>query len=222
VNGHGRPSGADLRLLAEVGVASAVGGLMAVSALWWDARLITPVVILGLAVTVVVFCVMVVKTLRPDPPAQPPPPLREQPSGAHAAYAQPPISGRQYPRPPAAVPPVEATRSWYDDAARDAAAQRSAAASVVGTAAQVPPEPEGNGAVPRIEEYRVPGGTSAVRRVVQCPQCAGFDLDVRREPDGLAFECRSCRQDWRWAPGTPWPPTIARPVAGRTPRTGSV
>jgi hypothetical protein len=220
VSRYGHGGGAELLLLIKVAAASAVGGLMAVLALWYDDRLIQPVVVLAVAFAVVVFCVMVVNTLRPDPARTPP--ARKQPGGARIAYPQPLISGHQYPPPAAAPPPVEPVHTWFDDAARDAAAQQSAVPATVGTAAQVPPEPEGNGLAPRIEEHRIPGSTSAVRRVVQCPRCAGFDLDVREEPGAFTFGCRSCRHVWRWTPDTPWPPTIARPTLGNSHRNGSV
>jgi hypothetical protein len=221
VSRDGRRSGAELLLLMETAATSAVGGLLAVLALWYDDRLIQPVVVLAVAFAVVVFCVMAVNTLRPDPPARTPP-ARKQPGGARIAYPQPLISGHQYPPHVAGPPPVEPVHTWFDDAARDAAAQQGAVPAMVGTAAQVPPEPEGPGLASHIEEHRIPGSTSAVRRVVQCPRCAGFDLDVREEPGAFTFGCQSCRHVWRWTPDTPWPPTIARPALGNSHRNGSV
>jgi hypothetical protein len=52
---------------------------------------------------------------------------------------------------------------------------------------------------------------AATTRVVQCPRCGDFAVDVRHEAPGFAFGCRRCEHAWRWAPGTPWPVTVVRP-----------
>jgi hypothetical protein len=223
VSRDGHRSGAELLLLIKVAAASTVGGLMAMLVLWYDDRLALLAVVLVVALAAVLFCVMVVNTFRPEPLARARP-VREQPGCAPAAYPPQLMTGPQHPPSPIAAPPppFEPVHNWFDDAARDAAANQRAASPVVGQVAQVSPEPEGNGVVPRVEEYPVRGSTAAVRRVVQCPRCAGFDLDVREETGAFTFGCQSCRHIWRWTPGTPWPPTIARPALGSHPRTGSV
>jgi hypothetical protein len=49
-------------------------------------------------------------------------------------------------------------------------------------------------------------------QIAQCPNCAGFELDVRRDGQACAFTCRNphCRTTWEWRPGTAWPPTVVR------------
>lgn len=45
-------------------------------------------------------------------------------------------------------------------------------------------------------------------RVVQCPRCAGFRLNVEHAASAYAFDCQTCGHRWTWRPGTPWPTTI--------------
>ena len=49
-------------------------------------------------------------------------------------------------------------------------------------------------------------------QIAQCPRCAGFELDLRRDGPVIAFTCRNphCRHTWEWQPGTAWPPTVVR------------
>lgn len=49
-------------------------------------------------------------------------------------------------------------------------------------------------------------------QIAQCPRCAGFELDVRRDGRAYAFTCHNphCRNSWEWRPGTAWPPTVVR------------
>jgi hypothetical protein len=55
-------------------------------------------------------------------------------------------------------------------------------------------------------------------RVVQCPRCGGFRLDVRQQEPGFAFTCRTCGHPWQWSPGSAWPAGVVRPgcADGRT------
>jgi hypothetical protein len=83
------------------------------------------------------------------------------------------------------------------------------------TAVSAPPppvDPDPDPGPARVVEVRIPGRSGGVRRTVQCPRCAEFDITVAEEVGGFAFGCRSCRHTWRWTPGRPWPPTVARPA----------
>jgi hypothetical protein len=211
---------ANLRSLAKVATAALVGGLMAAVVLWWDGRLVAPTTFL-VAFVVAVSYALVVDALRPQVPAPSRIPRTFSDNPA-VGYSQPVVDAPQFLPPPAAPMPAKPVHTWFADAARDATAREAVASDAVGMSPQMPPEPEGNGVAPRIEEYRIPGSTSSVRCVAQCPRCAGFTLDVREQPRGFAFACRDCRHLWMWVPGTPWPITIARPSLGSAPHTGHV
>ncbi|MDT3446177.1 hypothetical protein [Pseudofrankia sp. BMG5.37] len=45
-------------------------------------------------------------------------------------------------------------------------------------------------------------------RVVQCPRCGAFRIDVRHLDTGYAFRCRVDGHEWTWRPGTAWPLTV--------------
>src|SRR5215470_11586271 len=45
-------------------------------------------------------------------------------------------------------------------------------------------------------------------RVVQCPRCGAFRIDVRHRGGGFAFHCQVDEYRWEWQPGTGWPPTV--------------
>jgi hypothetical protein len=45
-------------------------------------------------------------------------------------------------------------------------------------------------------------------RVVQCPSCASFRINVRHVDAGYSFSCQRCGHKWDWQSNTPWPKTI--------------
>ncbi|HEV7452140.1 MAG TPA: hypothetical protein VGO16_12280 [Pseudonocardiaceae bacterium] len=45
-------------------------------------------------------------------------------------------------------------------------------------------------------------------RIVQCPRCGEFRIDVAQAGSGYAFRCRVDDHRWEWQAGTPWPTTI--------------
>jgi hypothetical protein len=45
-------------------------------------------------------------------------------------------------------------------------------------------------------------------RVVQCPRCGAFRIDVTHVDAGYAFRCRVDDHRWTWRPGTAWPVTV--------------
>src|SRR6266542_3475804 len=61
---------------------------------------------------------------------------------------------------------------------------------------------------------------AAATRVVQCPRCGDFGVDVRHQEPGFAFTCKSCAHHWRWGPGSAWPTTVVRPRLRRRPDSG--
>jgi hypothetical protein len=92
---------------------------------------------------------------------------------------------------PAAAPTPKPNDQWWTQTGKPTAAP--------------PSQPETN-SVPLkdFDAHRV--------QIAQCPRCAGFELDVRREGRGYAFECHDphCRNRWEWLPGTAWPATVVR------------
>jgi hypothetical protein len=98
--------------------------------------------------------------------------------------------------------------------------------------APVPPRPAPKPAQPANNEWwnqtalpAAPPATQSARKAVpladfdahraqiaQCPRCAGFELDLRRDGQVCSFTCRNphCRNTWDWRPGTAWPPTVVR------------
>jgi hypothetical protein len=134
------------------------------------------------------------------------------------------------PRPPVDLAKTPGERGpdqfWYVRAAVDAEELRNAPRQdIQGVAVSQPaqlPKWEFDYPPGRVEEHPVPGRTGTTRRIVQCPECGAFDVDVWNEPTGFAFTCRRCRGIWQWAPGRPWPATIVQPARGRTrPAKGS-
>lgn len=45
-------------------------------------------------------------------------------------------------------------------------------------------------------------------RIVQCPSCASFWINVRHVDVGYSFSCQRCGHKWDWQAGMPWPKTI--------------
>jgi hypothetical protein len=63
-------------------------------------------------------------------------------------------------------------------------------------------------------------GSTATTRVVQCPRCGDFAVDLGHEQQGFAFRCRRCGNQWQWWPGTAWPVSVVRPRLGRRQPSG--
>jgi hypothetical protein len=63
---------------------------------------------------------------------------------------------------------------------------------------------------PETNRPSVPDLSSYVEsaRIVQCPHCGGFWIDVAHSSSGYTFGCHSCEEKWDWQPGEPWPATI--------------
>lgn len=71
-----------------------------------------------------------------------------------------------------------------------------------------PPRPPGEAnpaAAPRGGDL---SGYVESARVVQCPRCGSFRIDVTGLTGGYSFRCRDDDHAWRWRPGTQWPATV--------------
>jgi hypothetical protein len=63
---------------------------------------------------------------------------------------------------------------------------------------------------PQANRPSVPDLSSYVEsaRIVQCPYCGDFWIDVAHSSSGYTFGCHSCGEKWDWRPSEPWPATI--------------
>jgi hypothetical protein len=51
-------------------------------------------------------------------------------------------------------------------------------------------------------------GYVASARVVQCPRCGAFRIDMHQSAGVFAFRCRVDDHRWEWQPGASWPATV--------------
>lgn len=69
--------------------------------------------------------------------------------------------------------------------------------------------PVANSEAPRPrEQARDLAGYAEAARVVQCPRCGSFQIDVTRLGGGYSFRCRTDENAWQWQPGREWPATV--------------
>lgn len=114
---------------------------------------------------------------------------------------EPPVERR-------AEPPVEVARAVLpiqQDLVRDSAADAGTVSSW-SPQRQPPARPQR----PETNRPSVPDLSSYVEsaRIVQCPHCGGFWIDVAHSSSGYTFGCHSCGKKWDWQPGEAWPATI--------------
>lgn len=235
----GRRTGGAALLLLKVAAAALGGGLLAAGVLYVLVRPPRTGPVLFVVVVVTVLAVLAVGTLRSalldrDEAAVPVPvPARSSYPQAYPppdpSTVPPPYPGRPSPHqsyvPPDQAPagaPRASAPAWYDDG-YDPRPVGPAAASVAPAVSPVPAVPEPDLRPGEHDEYDVPGVRRSrprpVRRVVQCPRCGSFDVDLHPEGRSVAFACRACPHTWTWAAGMPWPTTIVRPTAA-TDRAG--
>jgi hypothetical protein len=175
--------------LPRTGAAAMAGAVLAVTALWRTRTIDHWPVLVALVLVAAVTVPLAATALGPPTPPAPPAPPPPRPAPARAA-------------PPAARP---APRQWYDQPAATVAVPVrpdtwwDAAPRTAPEPAQGPPDPDADPA------------ERSVTRVVQCPACGDFAVDLRQRDAGFAFECRGCGHGWQWRPGTPWPAAVVRP-----------
>jgi hypothetical protein len=222
--------------LLPAAAAALAGGVLA--ALVLEARRSVNWLILGaLILAVVVFWILAVGTLLSEDRRSTTPAL---PSGPRAAPAGPAVGAR-----PAAGAPSRngwATATSVPHWSPPATPSPSRPASGPGGDRAGVPAEDGrqpaNVAVPvpssawwraatadTPETERAPARTelpsldrldpAAAARIVQCPRCGDFAVDLTHEHPGFAFRCHRCQHTWRWTPGTAWPVSVVRPRLGR-------
>ena len=118
------------------------------------------------------------------------PPERTPAPPPDTCWTAPPPRPVPPPRPTPAPTDTTNERQWWNETGKPA-----------------PPLP-----VVRPEAEPLPGFNAHQAQIAQCPNCASFELDVRRDERAYAFQCRnpSCRTTWEWAPGSAWPPIVVR------------
>lgn len=138
-------------------------------------------------------------------PAVHPPRWGQAPTPNSASLARPaPEPGHAAPAAGPAPPPVSVAvpvpgTSWWE----------AASAGPAGT-----PQPAAPGWNERDTSAAGRAGEAteaAVTRVVQCPRCGDFGVDLRQRTPGFAFACTRCGHQWRWEPGSAWPTAVVRP-----------
>ncbi|MGD9530651.1 MAG: hypothetical protein AB7V44_28220 [Pseudonocardia sp.] len=191
---------ADWFLLIRVAVAGLTGGLAAVAVLWViKDGIARPTLVLLLVVLVALLILFAFAALlsdrhgptRPDngAPAAPHPDWPGRTPLAHDGYPPDPAARSAPPALPTTHPPLpEFTPP--------------------------PPLPERRASRFSLEEHPVPAAQpsgAAVRRIVQCPRCGDFRVQLGRQTETFSFACRRCAHAWEWTPGSPWPATVVRP-----------
>jgi hypothetical protein len=176
-----------------------VGGVLA--ALLVDLETGTTIVITAVAVVVgVVIAVLLVDTRAPAPPATPGPPAPQRRSNdwwtetPNSPTTTPPLPAsaaptQQIPQPQRMVLGTGRGGQWWEKAGTPTAAAPAKATP-------------GAPVAPELTSY------VESARVVQCPRCGAFRIDVSRSAAGFAFHCTVDGHRWTWRPGAAWPATV--------------
>jgi hypothetical protein len=170
---------------APIAVAGALaGGVLA--ALLVDLDTGTKVVITVVAVVVGVAIALLLVDIRAPQPAAPTPQRRPNDWWSEVPVAEPQPPQRSQPQ--RMVLGTGRGGQWWEKTGTPTGAAPAAA-----PAAPVAPEL-----------------TSYVEsaRVVQCPRCGAFRIDVSRDRAGFAFHCTVDGHRWTWRPDTAWPATV--------------
>ena len=223
---------ADFIQLVVVATAALVGGLAAMLVLAFRNALPQPGIMLFVVLVVTVLAVLALATWQTSPRrrAWPPPDPRPYRPGT------PPQVGpwTSPPRTPSSEGPVfsldrtwPSRPDWYDEDDEVAVPALAAPAALPPISPTPPPAPPPDDRPARCEEFVVPGAPRpsepAVRRIVQCPECGDFEVDLHSAGDDrLAFSCLRRGHRWTWERGTPWPTTVIRPAAAPVRPTGTV
>ena len=185
---NGRPG-----LLVQVALAALAGGLLAALVLAGLRTIDNKPALVLIVLAAVVFCVLAVAS-RPPAPSPSSAPARAHappPQPAAFSWSQTPATGNGY-----------ATPSWSPTAPAPEARP-----------APVPSLPIATAAVSVRDGRRLPIPAAGTTRVVQCPRCGDFAVEVGPRAPGFAFHCDSCGHEWRWVPGAAWPVSVVRPRA---------
>ncbi|MEN3357478.1 MAG: hypothetical protein V7637_1460 [Mycobacteriales bacterium] len=244
-----RGSGAEPSLLVRVAVAALVGGAIGAAALALTRDVDRPELVAGLVLVVAAASVLAVATLsahpeqpaarRPRPDdrtaAQPFPPRSpaRQPAARQPASSWPGVSTSPAPGTRNGTPAAPTPGRWDHAPPPNPAPPSQPATPPMSVAIPVPggawwQAAEAGPSTPAAPAHSGPaqGGPAelsdhaAAIRVVQCPRCGNFGVDVHQQESGFAFTCNRCERHWRWEPGSAWPVAVVRPRQKGSPAPG--
>jgi hypothetical protein len=184
-------------LLMQVALAALAGGLLAALVLAGVRTIDNKPALVLIVLAAVVFCVLAVARRSPAPPPQATHPYAPAPAPARApqpaafTWSQAPATANGYASPHWSAP----------------------APTVDAPPAPEPGLPVATAAVSVRDGSRLPISAAGASRVVQCPRCGEFAVEVGLRAPGFAFRCHCCGHEWRWAPGASWPVSVVRPRA---------
>ena len=192
----------DVLLLVTVAAAALLGGLLALLLLFLIGP-VQPRIMMFVVVVVTLLAVLAVGTLQTSPRRG----TRSRPYPQRPYYQGPPSAPRQ-PR-VLPTPPHMYARQPNTPPRQSPSAHRPTFGPPT-----VAPQPPPDVRPPAYETWPLRGASAArVRRIVQCPECGDFEIDLRATGDELTFTCRNRGHRWTWSPGRPWPATVIRPTA---------
>jgi hypothetical protein len=184
-------------LLVQVALAALAGGLLAALVLGGVRTIDNKPALALIVLAAVVFCVLAVASR---------PPVPRQASAPTRTYEPPP------------APPAQAAAFSWSQPSTTGNGYATAQWSTTAPAPEAPPAPErslpvATAAVSVRDGTGVAIPAAGAIRVVQCPRCGDFAVEVGRRAPDFAFGCHRCGHEWRWAPGTSWPVSVVRPRA---------
>ncbi|ONH31119.1 hypothetical protein [Pseudofrankia asymbiotica] len=195
-------------------------------------RTTTFAVVLG---SVLVGGLLATLLVRPSPVRETPPPARERPLGPArerppaTVRERPPATVRERPRATTREPPPGPDSRWSGSGSDGEGPRTAQLVLPVGppaggappasqwwtrdapAPAPAPPSASAPDDRPTEPVRPAPRDLAALRdsaRVVQCPRCGAFRIDVRHTDTGYALRCRVDGHEWTWRPGAAWPVTV--------------
>ena len=202
-----------LLILGAIPLSALVGGLFSLSfvPIKWHEKVVLLFVSMVIGAS---FSVLIVNTQSVHAQRRPAetPTVRQTEVNNLQGRTEPPVERRAETRAEApaerrAEPPVEVARAVLpiQDPVRDPAADAGTVSSW-SPQRQPPARPQRS----EINRPSVPDLSSYVEsaRIVQCPHCGCFQIDVAHSSSGYTFGCHSCGKKWDWQPSEPWPATI--------------
>ena len=172
-----------VRLAVEGALVGVVAGVLVIQRADLDRLALVVSVLVAVAAGTGLALLLVGRGRQPPPENEP----------RDAASAEPPVPQRVDATPASLVlgpGGSAATGQWWDQS------------PVRHARTPVPVTKSGQPAAPELAGY------VASARVVQCPRCGAFRIDVHQSAGVFAFRCRVDDHRWEWQPGASWPATV--------------